>query len=257
MHRFVRAAIIPLIFGFASGGRAQQVPPTHSTISQIASGGGWKTALTLLNLSTAANTVTVTFQDDNGQPMALPLSITQAGTSQTLAASEITRVIAAGSSLRIESEAPAASDTLTGWTDVISSRAYAGFAIFRQRGPDGRDSEGTAPLEGTTLPGLVVPFDNSDGFSTGVALVNTGADRANVVALVRDESGLILGQFGVQLISRGHAAFVVADRLAASKGNRGTIEFQHAGTGTLTGLGLRFSAAGSFTSVPAVPIAAR
>ncbi len=118
-------------------------------------------------------------------------------------------MIPAGSSLRIESEAPANRRwTLTGWADVISSRAYAGFAIFRQRGPDGRDSEGTAPLEGTTLPGLVVPFDNSDGFSTGVAIVNTGADRATVVALgSARRAELILGQFGAAVnFWRGHAA---------------------------------------------------
>ncbi len=83
MHRFARTAFLFLVPVFASAGWAQQVPPTHSTISQIASGGGWKTALTLLNLSTAANSVTVTFQDDNGQPLVLPLAITVAGTSQS------------------------------------------------------------------------------------------------------------------------------------------------------------------------------
>ncbi|MCU1237596.1 MAG: hypothetical protein JWP63_5563 [Candidatus Solibacter sp.] len=257
MQRFVRMFLAALVIASATSALAQQVTPGHSSISQIASGGGWKTTLTLLNLSSSASSVTVTFQNDDGMPLVLPLIITQEGTSQPQVSSVVVRVVPALATLLIESEAPPNSETATGWADVASFRPFAGFAIFRQRGQDGRDSEGTAPLEGTGLPGLILPFDNSAGFSTGIAMVNPGADRANLVAIVRDENGLILGQFGVPLIARGHTAFVVAERLAASKGRRGSIEFQHTGNGTVTGLGLRFSTSGSFTSVPGVPIAAR
>jgi len=159
--------------------------------------------------------------------------------------------------LLIESEGSATLDTATGWADVASLRAFAGFAIFRQRGQDGRDSEGTAPLEGTGQPGLILPFDNSNGFATGIAMVNTAADRASLVAVARDENGLVLGQFGLPLIAGGHTAFVLGERLATSQGRRGSIEFHQSAGGAVTGLGLRFSPSGSFTSVPGVPIGAR
>jgi len=261
MHRSAWTILIPLVFGFTSTAWAQQRLPDHRTISHVASGGGWKTVMTLVNLSSAAASVTVTFQDDTGLALTLPLVVTQAGASQSQVASEVTRVIAGLATLRIESEAPAASATLTGWADVISLGSFAGFAIFRQRGSDGRDSEGTAPLESTNVAALMVPYDNSDGFSTGIAIVNTGSARVSLVAIVRDEEGIVLGQYGVPMIARSHTAFVVGDRLPASVGRRGNIEVQFIGntvaTSTLTAIGLRFSPAGTFTSVPVVPVAVR
>ena len=77
---------------------------------------------------------------------------------------------------------------------MVSFGSFAGYAIFRQRGPDGRDSEGTAALESNGLSGLILPFDNSNGFSRGIAIVNTGADRVPLVAVVRDQSGIVLGR---------------------------------------------------------------
>ena len=250
MQRFVRTVLIPLILGSASACWAQQPPLIHRSISQIAVAGGWKTTLTLLNLSSSPNPVTVNFQDDNGLPLVLPLTITQEGTSQLDVSGVVTRVVPALGILRIEATGPDSSGTLTGWADVVSYGQFGGFAIFRQRGADGRDSEGTAPLESASAGGLILPYDNSGGFATGVAIVNTGAERVSLVAVVRDESGIVLGQYGVPMIARGHTAFVAGERLPASQGRRGRIEFQISGSGTVTGLGLRFSSSGSFTSVP-------
>ena len=257
MQRFVRTILISLVFGFASVASAQEPEPAHSSISQIAVGGGWKTTLTLLNLSSTASSVTITFQDDDGLPLPLPLVVKQEAASPPAVSSEVTRVVPAFAVLQIEMDASPPAATVTGWADVVSFGAFAGFAIFRQRGQDGRDSEGTAPLEGTSLPGLLLPFDNSEGFATGVALVNPGSDRVSLVAVVRDESGLVLSQFGVPMVARGHTAFDLGGRSPGTNGRRGSIEFRHSGSGKVTGLGLRFSPSGSFTSVPAVPIVTR
>ncbi len=179
--------------GSAPAAWAQQPEPGHSSISQIAVGGGWKTTLTLLNLSSTATSVTITFQSDDGLPLPFPLVVKGEEASPPLIASEVSRVVPAFATLQIEMEASPPAQTVTGWADVVRFGAFAGFAIFRQRGQDGRDSEGTAPLEVTSPPGLLLPFDNSEGFATGIALVNPGADRLPLVALVRDETGLILG----------------------------------------------------------------
>jgi hypothetical protein len=151
--------------------------------------------------------------------------------------------------LLIESEAPA-SATLVGWAEVISSGPVAGFAIFRMRGPDGRDAEGTAPLESGGAASLILPFDNTAGFATGVALVNATSDAVIITATIRDDNGAQIGLQAVALPAMGHTSFEVAGRFSMTSGRRGIIEFSNTVGGAVTGLGLRFSPFGSFTSIP-------
>jgi hypothetical protein len=223
-----------------------------SSASQIASGGNWKTSLTLINLSAAQNPVKILFRGDDARPLTLPLIVTQQGTPLAVSASSIDRTIDPGATLLIESEAPASSATLVGWAQVISAGPVTGFAIFRQRGPDGRDAEGTSPLEsGGDASGLLLPFDNTAGFATGVALVNPTGDAVIVTATIRDDNGAQTGLQAVALPAMGHTSFVVGDRFSVTSGRRGVIEFSNTAGGVVKGLGLRFSPFGSFTSIPA------
>ena len=222
-----------------------------SSASQLASGGGWKTSLTLVNLSSAENPVRVTFRGDDARPLTLPLVVTQRGTAQAVTASSLERTVEPGATLLIESEAPASSATLVGWAEAVTSAPVAGFAIFRQRGPDGRDSEGTAPLENASAAnGLLLPYDNTAGFATGVALVNGTGDAVIVTATIRDDNGTQIDLQAVALPAMGHTSFAVGDRFSVTSGRRGVIEFRNAAGGAVTGLGLRFSPFGSFTSIP-------
>lgn len=223
-----------------------------SSVSQIASGGGWKTTMTLVNLTSTQNSVRVAFRGDDGGPMTLPLVLTQQGTPQTASAPSVDRTVGAGATLLIESEAPASSATFVGWAEVTSSGPVSGFAIFRQRGQDGRDAEGTAPLEGSRSSSLVLPFDGTSGFATGVALVNSTSQAVIVNATIRDDNGAQIGLQAVSLPAMGHTSFAVADRFSMTSGRRGIIEFQNQAGGAITGLGLRFSPFGSFTSVPII-----
>ncbi len=216
--------------------------------NQIASGGGWKTTLTLLNLSSTQNSVRVVFRGDDGSPLTLPLMVTQQGVSQAVTAVE--RTVEPGATLLIESEAPASSATVVGWAEVVSAGPVSGFAIFRQRGLDGRDSEGTAPLESSKTSSLILPFDNTTGFATGVALVNPTAQATIISATIRDDNGAQIGLEAVSLPAMGHVSFAVADRFSVTSNRRGIIVFESTGGGAVAGLGLRFSPFGTFTSVP-------
>jgi len=221
-----------------------------SSTSQIASGGGWKTTLTLINLLTTQNSVHVVFRGDDGGPLILPLVVTRQGAPQSALVSSLDRTLDPGATLLIESEAPVSSATLVGWAEVTSSGPVSGFAIFRQRGQDGRDSEGTAPVESARTSDLVLPFDNTTGFVTGVALVNLTASAVIVNATIRDDSGAQIGLQAVALPPMGHTSFAAVDRFSVTSGRRGIIEFQNTAGGAVTGLGLRFGPSGSFTSVP-------
>lgn len=218
--------------------------------SQIASGGGWKTTLTLVNIGSASNSVKVAFRMDDGRPLTLPLAITQRGASDSATASSLDRTLDAGATLLVESEAPASAAPLVGWAEVNSSQPVAGFAIFRQRSRDGRDAEGTATLETTRGSRLFVPFDNSAGFATAVAIVNLTADAATITATIRDDNGAQIGSQPFALTGMGHTSFAIGERFPITNGRRGSIEFQTAGGGAIAGLGLRFSPSASFTSVP-------
>ena len=218
-------------------------------ISQLATGGGWKTSINLVNVQAANAQVRVVFVSEDGLPLDLPYVVTQGGQSTTLVGSSVERAMPASSSLLIELDAQI-SATVVGWAEVQASAPVSGYAIFRQRGGDGRDSEGTSPLETRAQGGVLVPFDNLTGYSTGVALVNLAAAQASVTAIWRDESGVEIGRDTLSVAGSGHTSFSLPDKYPVLSGRRGVVEFLSSQTAGLAALGLRFNPTLSFTSVP-------
>lgn len=223
--------------------------PRAGVLSQVASGGSWKTTISLLNTGAAASQVHVGFVAENGSALDLPLVITQQGTAVTQAGGAADVTLAPNATLLIETEA-ATSDVNVGWADVRSSGSIAGYAIFRQHGGDGHDSEGTSPLETQGRTTVLVSYDNSIGYSTGVALVNLATTDAVITAIQRDDAGNELARDTIPLAANGHTSFSILDRYPALSGRRGIIEFQSDQTAGITALGLRFSPTLSFTSIP-------
>jgi hypothetical protein len=80
--------------------------------------------------------------------------------------------------------------------------------------------------------------------------VNATSDAVIVTATIRDDNGAQIGLQAVALPAMGHTAFAVPDRFSVTSGRRGIIEFRNTAGGAVTGLGLRFSPFGSFTSIP-------
>lgn len=218
-------------------------------IAQLATGGGWKTSLNLVNVQAAPAQVRVIFNGQDGLALELPYVVTQGSQSITLIGSAIERTMPANSSLLIELDAQV-SATVVGWAEVRSTLPVSGYAIFRQRGGDGRDSEGTSPLETRAQAGVLVPFDNLTGYSTGVAIVNLAAAQSNVTAIWRDETGTEIGRDTFNVAGNGHTAFSLPERYPALSGRRGVVEFISSQTAGLAALGLRFNPTLSFTSVP-------
>jgi hypothetical protein len=231
---------------------ATAVAPRAGVITQLASGGGWKTTMVLLNVGTTPANVKVNFAQDDGTPLSLPFVITQQGASVTVVGTTIERSIPANTTLLIESEAPG-TVTHVGWADVRSSSTISGYAIFRQRGGDGRDSEGTSILENRVVSSVILPYDNTAGFITGIALSNLNATgAASLTASIRDDSGTEVARDTITIPANGHTSFAVSDRLPATAGKRGFVEFTSTTSSGISGLGLRFSPTLSFTSIPVV-----
>jgi hypothetical protein len=227
-------------------------PPTPTltrsgVLSQIAAGGGWTTVMTLVNTSSAAVPVTVALHGDDGSALTLPVTTTQQGVSQRTTTSSVNATIKPNATLLISVGDQVAS-TVTGWADVLSTRSLGGYAIFRSTPQTGSPSEGTVPLQSQFPSTISLPYDNTAGFVMGVALANLSTSFASVAVTMWDESGNQLGNQNLNMSGSGHTAFVLPNQFPLTAGKRGIVKFQ--ATGGITGLGLRFSPFGTFTSVP-------
>ena len=223
--------------------------PRSGVLAHVAAGGAWTTVITLVNTSIAVVPVTVALHNDDGSALSLPVTTTQQGVSQTTTASSVNATMNPNTTLLISMGDHVAS-TVVGWADVLSSGSLGGYAIFRQMPQTGSPSEGTVPLQSQFPSTVTLPYDNTAGFVMGVALANLATSSASTTATMWDDSGNQLGTQTITIAGSGHTAFVLPNQLALTAGKRGIVRFQTAGTGGITGLGLRFSPFGTFTSVP-------
>ena len=225
--------------------------PTRSgVLSHIAAGGGWTTVITLVNTSSTAVPVTVAFHNDDGSALSLPVTTTQQGASQTTTAASVSATINPNATLLVSTGQLAS--TVVGWADVLSSGSLGGYAIFRSTPQTGSPSEGTVPLQSQFPSTVTLPYDNTAGFVMGVALANLSTSAANITATMWDDSGNVLGTQIITIAGSGHSSFVLPTQLPLTAGKRGIVKFQSAASGGITGLGLRFSPFGTFTSVPTI-----
>ena len=219
-------------------------------LSQIGAGGGWDSTILLINTSSAPVAARLVFHNDDGSSLSLPLSVTQQGVSQSITTATLDQVINSNATLLVNTASQSTS-TVTGWVDVLSAGSISGAAIFRYTG-GGTASEGTAPLQSQTQSTIVYPYDNTLGFSTGVALVNLSTGQASITATIFDGNGSQLGAQTITVAGSGHTSFMLPSNLPLTAGKRGIVKFQNASGGALAGIGLRFSPLGTFTSLPVI-----
>ena len=217
---------------------------TTATISQIADGGGWETTIILVNTGSTPAPVSLRFT----QPFGIPWALQVAGTDGI---SEYSDVIPAGGS-RIIDTAGLSPVLSQGWGQVITTGSVAGTAIFRQQLSSVRDAEGAVPLSLSGMQQFVLPFDNTQGFVTAIALANEDPSQATAVSVtLRDLNGVILGNGTVNLTPLGRSAFVLPSQFTETANVQGVAEFSSPNV-DLSALGLRYNPIGSFTSIPAV-----
>src|ERR1051326_1977729 len=110
--------------------------------SQVASGNGWKTTLTLVNATNQSVNCRVNFYSDSGTQLILPLILPN-GAQVIASAADFT--VPTRGSVVLESESSVGFNV--GWAEVKASGPLGGYAIFRQHVAGIPDSEGTAVLE--------------------------------------------------------------------------------------------------------------
>jgi hypothetical protein len=188
---------------------------------------------------------TVRFWGDDGTPLRLPL---EGGIGFFEA---VQQTIPAGGTFTIRTPGVNAS-LLQGWAELETSKKIDGVAVFRQRVSGRPDQEAAVPLT-PNLRRFVLPFDNTQGFVTSMALVNANAMQpVTASVVVRDEMGAQILPDSISVAAHSHGAFALPDRYPRLANLRGVAEFS-APTTALSGLGLRFSPGGAFTSFPTLP----
>ncbi len=136
----------------------------------MAYNGGWTSVFYLVNTGNASAQFTLSFFDENGIPLPVPLLLPQSGTTTTTSA--LTRTLAAGAMLAVEHPGPGRTGVGGRLGTVNDHRQISGFEIFRWTT---FGQEASVPLETRTPNSFVLVFDDTNGLTTGVALANLNA----------------------------------------------------------------------------------
>ena len=238
----------------ASGSGTLRLPAFHvagtvayaGSMAHLASGGGWKTTIILLNNGSVQAQAQLNFFDEAGNPLALPLNFPQ-GLIAAVTAATITKTIQAGGELVMESQGPDNSLSV-GSAQLFTDGSISGFIIFRYN-PSGQ--EASVPLQIQNATSYTLSFDNTGGLATGVAVANVSNQPASIQTILRDDTGAVLATDSIRLAGSGHLSFVVTDRYAAAGQRRGTIELQTPANGQLSALAIRAATSGAYTTIPA------
>jgi hypothetical protein len=97
---------------------------------------------------------------------------------------------------------------------------------------------------------LLLPYDNTNSDQTALAIANQSGTAQTVTVTLFDQTGAQMATSQIKLAAWGHTSFFVGTQFTQSTNQLGIIQFQ-SGAG-VTGIGLRFSPAGSFASIPII-----
>ena len=225
---------LPVLANVGTGG---------GTMAHVASGGGWQTLFTLVNTGTAAANVMLSFFDDGGGALSLPVSFPQTGTVATEPL--VSQVIPAGATLLVVTQGQNSTGVVTGSAQLSTTGNVSGFAIFQNAG-----QEAVVPLEAGSANTYTLAFDNTSGLVTGVALANSADQAAAVPLTLRDSTGETLTATTINLPANGHRSQVLTDLFPQAANIRGTLEFDTPAGGQIGALGIRATPAGAYTTIP-------
>jgi hypothetical protein len=208
------------------------------TLAHVADGNAFKTTVLLTNTGSAPAAYTVRFNDDQGN---LPSTRFELDTGSA----PLTGSIPAGGSVTIRT-AGLGNLTIGGWAELTAPASVGGSVIYSQQVPNLPSlQEGTATIIGSGSKHFFLPFDNTAGGATGVAITNPDATlTSNISITFRYSDGTSSVTSLDPLPSRNHRAFALS-----TAGKRGvaevtsnvplfTVVFRANSTGALTSLGV-------------------
>jgi hypothetical protein len=210
-----------------------------SPIAHAADGNAFTTTIILTNpdLSDPA-AYTLRFNDDNGNPAVQGFA---------LASGALAGTVPPGGSVTIQTSGQGA-QTVPGWAELTAPGQVGANVIYGQKNSNLPSlQEGTTTL-GAGLRHFFLPFDNTNGAVTALALTNVGAATANVSVVLRYDNGATeTPAFGSPALQpRNHQAFTLQSRFPNGGGKAGVAEFTS--DVDLVPVAFRFNSSGAFTA---------
>ncbi len=219
------------------------VQPGNGSLAHITYNDGWQTTITLVNTGTAQTTPTLSFYNNNGTPLAVPLSYPQTGTVSNSAS--IQPQLAPGQMLIMQTQGQDAQPSVSGSALLTSTGDVGGSAIFHL---DATGQEGVVPMETRNATAYFLGFDNTNGRVTGMALANDTSSAANLALTIRDDTGTTIATDAIALPAYGHTQNVLTKGYPATQNIRGSVEID--GPAGFSALGLFVSPTGNVTTLP-------
>ena len=201
-------------------------------------GGNFVTQFAIVNLEQSQVSFQFKFWGDAGSALNLPMLNGATGSlAGTLAPGATAFAQTTGNS----------SPLLQGSADVLSTGRIGVVAILKRVIPGLPDSEAT--LLGTQSGSNVfLPFDNTQGFVTGVAVSNSNSTQSLSVLMTFTSENGAQSSTTIVLPAHGHTSFVLPTTYSATAGARGSIRFTSSSP-DIAVVGLRFNPNNSFTSL--------
>jgi len=212
------------------------------TIPHVVDGGGWQSTIVLTNTTPNPASATLVFHKEttggNTQPWTPPFKevVSTSGLS-----------LLGGSSLFLHT-AGTDSTLSQGWGELNADAGVIGYVVFTIRTPGHQDQDGTAPIAASTSR-LLVPYDDSNGFVTGIAVVNPTSSAQTIQVGFRTTTGGVAMASLPSVPAGGHMSFVLSQQFPVIQGHEGLAEFTST-TGTFSMIALRVNPTSSFTAAP-------
>lgn len=227
--------------------------PEDIIFPHLATGAGWETVFTLVNMSTRTVPAEILFFNQQGGELNVTIRALPSGEQAAGSAFELSLPSGGSSTFALVDTTPG--QTRTGWAAVdydTTGVRLGGFATFRQKIAGRPDFEALVPMSSYEDYIFLLPVDETQGFITALAVCNPSGTFPAVVTLeMLDTGGNTVATRTLNLAPGGHTAFPIREQFPEMAGRMGTLVVE-SNTDRLAGLGLRFNTAGgnSFSSVP-------
>ena len=201
----------------------------------LVSGAGWDTRMTLVDTGDQSTEAVLNFLAQYGGSIDLPLFFPQQ--DNQVAGSTVDQYLNSNSLLVVDTPQPGNPGLEQGSTQLLSRGGVDGFVAFTYASGE----TAAVPLETRNANAYFLPFDNTNGVTTGVSIANVSSISANIPVTVRDDTGASVGTGTILVSPSGQTSFVLLNQYVFSAGIRGTVEFDTPQGTQLAVLGLRVS----------------